>query len=292
MPNVGDFVTCKIIEVRDIGSYAELLEYDNIVGLIGITELSKQRIRSITQVVNVNKIVVAQVISVDKERKYIDLSKKSVSSNDAQKHMQYYEKSKALFQIIKKYAYSIKETQEDRDLLIQHIYSEYIWNWSHNMNHNIDYLKDCVKQSKVVINDDFLSFCQTSLKSKTVCIYGIMTLVCYNKDGIEAVKNILKKITTNYSKDQLYITYLPASQYVFKTNTCEQQDGVEFIRTKMEEALKEMQKIDSGDGKITTFPKVLTNEKDLIAKQEEDCKDKIIFENDVSDENEDEDDKY
>ena len=67
-PEVGDIVMCKVVEVLDLGSYVELLEYDNIRGMIGISDLSRLRIRHIQKLVNVGKILAAEVIRVDPER--------------------------------------------------------------------------------------------------------------------------------------------------------------------------------------------------------------------------------
>ena len=101
-PSIGDIVICKVVQVLDIGSYVELLEYNNIQGMIGVTEYSKQRIRSIAKFMNVDKIIAAEVIRTDE--RYIDLSKKSVESEESKLAFSNYEKNKKVQLVCRKIA--------------------------------------------------------------------------------------------------------------------------------------------------------------------------------------------
>jgi translation initiation factor 2 subunit 1 len=62
--NLTDF-TCKIAEM---GAYVKLLEYDNIDGMILLSELSRRRIRSIQKLIRVGRNEVVVVLRVDKEK--------------------------------------------------------------------------------------------------------------------------------------------------------------------------------------------------------------------------------
>ena len=85
--------------IRDrMGAYVELLEYDNVEGMILLSELTRRRIRSVSKLIKVNRSEVlwsskdsilfspqvgriepVMVLRVDKEKGYIDLSKRLVS---------------------------------------------------------------------------------------------------------------------------------------------------------------------------------------------------------------------
>lgn len=56
---------CKIAEM---GAYVKLLEYDNIDGMILLSELSRRRIRSIQKLIRVGRNEVVVVLRVDKEK--------------------------------------------------------------------------------------------------------------------------------------------------------------------------------------------------------------------------------
>lgn len=51
-----------------MGAYCKLLEYDNIDGMILLSELSRRRIRSIQKLIRVGRNEVVVVLRVDKEK--------------------------------------------------------------------------------------------------------------------------------------------------------------------------------------------------------------------------------
>lgn len=58
----------KCVQIADMGAYVKLLEYDNIDGMILLSELSRRRIRSIQKLIRVGRNEVVVVLRVDKEK--------------------------------------------------------------------------------------------------------------------------------------------------------------------------------------------------------------------------------
>ncbi|KYQ49721.1 Eukaryotic translation initiation factor 2 subunit 1 [Trachymyrmex zeteki] len=77
-PEVEDVVMVNVRSIAEMGAYVHLLEYNNIEGMILLSELSRRRIRSINKLIRVGKTEPVVVIRVDKEKGYIDLSKPKV----------------------------------------------------------------------------------------------------------------------------------------------------------------------------------------------------------------------
>jgi len=57
-----------IFQIAEMGAYVKLLEYDNIDGMILLSELSRRRIRSIQKLIRVGRNEVVVVLRVDKEK--------------------------------------------------------------------------------------------------------------------------------------------------------------------------------------------------------------------------------
>ena len=114
-PEVDDLVMVMVKSIAEMGSYVSLLEYNNVEGMILLSELSRRRIRSINKLIRVGKQEVVVVLRVDKEKGnslcvhvrvlmasahwcagYIDLSKRRVSAEDVGKCEDKYNKSKTV----------------------------------------------------------------------------------------------------------------------------------------------------------------------------------------------------
>ncbi|VVB75451.1 Translation initiation factor 2 subunit alpha [Candidatus Tiddalikarchaeum anstoanum] len=85
LPAKGDIVLCKIKKILPHSAFAQLIEYDNLEGMIHISEVSSKWTRDISDVLSVDKQVVCRIENVDEQKGFIDLSIKRVSAGDAKK---------------------------------------------------------------------------------------------------------------------------------------------------------------------------------------------------------------
>lgn len=100
-PEVDMAVMIQVKSMADSGAYVSLLEYNNIEGMILFSELSRRRIRSISSLIKVGRIEPVMVLRVDKEKGYIDLSKRRVSEEDISACEERYNKSKLVHSIMR-----------------------------------------------------------------------------------------------------------------------------------------------------------------------------------------------
>ena len=56
------------LQIAEMGAYVKLLEYDDIDGMILLSELSRRRIRSIQKLIRVGRNEVVVVLRVDKDK--------------------------------------------------------------------------------------------------------------------------------------------------------------------------------------------------------------------------------
>jgi translation initiation factor 2 subunit 1 len=67
-PEIDDVVMVNVQSIEEMGAYVHLLEYNNIEGMILLSELSRRRIRSINKLIRIGKTEPVVVIRVDKEK--------------------------------------------------------------------------------------------------------------------------------------------------------------------------------------------------------------------------------
>ena len=107
---------------------------DNIDGMILLSELSRRRIRSIQKLIRVGRNEVVVVLRVDKDKGYIDLSKRRVSPEDIIKCEERYNKSKMVHSIMRHVA-------EKTNTPIQELYENIGWPLNKKYGHSIDAFK-------------------------------------------------------------------------------------------------------------------------------------------------------
>ncbi|KAJ7454873.1 eukaryotic translation initiation factor 2 subunit alpha [Mycena latifolia] len=100
-PEVDELVMVQVRQIAEMGAYVKLLEYDGTEGMILLSELSRRRIRSVQKLIRVGRNEVVVVLRVDKEKGYIDLSKRRVSPEDITRCEERYMKSKSVASILR-----------------------------------------------------------------------------------------------------------------------------------------------------------------------------------------------
>lgn len=100
-PDVGDLVVVMPNRFEETAIYAQLLEYNKIEGMILLSDLrntkSKSKVKSSSAFSSKQqKQDVCVILRIDKEKKYIDLSKKGVEASSKAEAEQRYEKGKKL----------------------------------------------------------------------------------------------------------------------------------------------------------------------------------------------------
>ncbi|KZV79921.1 putative translation initiation factor eIF-2 alpha chain [Exidia glandulosa HHB12029] len=165
-PEVDELVMVQVRQIAEMGAYVKLLEYDNIEGMILLSELSRRRIRSIQKLIRVGRNEVVVVLRVDKEKGYIDLSKRRVSPEDIVKCEERYTKSKTVASIMRHVAskvaggpvvdehgddeaHAASGNDEER---LEALYDQFAWPLAKKYGHTYDAFKLALTEPDVVFD--------------------------------------------------------------------------------------------------------------------------------------------
>ncbi|XP_071447784.1 eukaryotic translation initiation factor 2 subunit 1 [Hetaerina americana] len=265
-PEVEDVVMVNVRSIAEMGAYVHLLEYNNIEGMILLSELSRRRIRSINKLIRVGKTEPVVVIRVDREKGYIDLSKRRVSPEDVEKCTERYAKAKAVHSILRHVA-ELLEFESDEQL--EKLYDQTAWLFEKKMKKKAsayDFFKQAVLDPSVLDEcglDDhtkevLLSNIKQKLTSQAVKIRADVEVACYGYEGIDAVKTALRAGLATSTEDMpIRINLIAPPLYVMTTSTPEKQDGLKALShaiEKIEETITSM----GGVFQIQMAPKVVT----------------------------------
>ncbi|KAH6895782.1 translation initiation factor 2, alpha subunit [Thelonectria olida] len=263
-PEIDSFVMVNVKQIAEMGAYVKLLEYDNIDGMILLSELSRRRIRSIQKLIRVGRNEVVVVLRVDKEKGYIDLSKRRVSPEDIVKCEERYNKSKMVHSIMRHVA-------EKTQVAIETIYESIAWPLNKKYGHALDAFKLSITNPEVwddttfpsqAVADEIKLYISKRLTPQPTKVRADIEVTCFGYEGIDAVKSALRTAEAkNTEESQVKVKLVSPPLYVL-TNTCLDKNlGI----SRLEEAIIEIKKsIESAGGSLVVKmePKAVTESDD------------------------------
>lgn len=232
-PEIDDVVMVNVKEIADMGAYVKLLEYDEIEGMILLSELSRRRIRSIQKLIKVGRNEIAVVLRVDKDKGYIDLSKRRVSREDALKCEEKYNKSKSVHSILRHVA-------EKHQVPLEQLYQTYAWPLARKYGHAYDGFKLVITNPEQVfegidtgdktIFDDLVAQISRKLTPDPTEIRANIEVTCFAYDGIDAVKAALKE-GQQAATDKIPITikFVASPLFILQSLSLDKQGAIKVL---------------------------------------------------------------
>ncbi|KAI8965785.1 translation initiation factor 2, alpha subunit [Daldinia sp. FL1419] len=263
-PEIDSFVMVNVKQIADMGAYVKLLEYDNIDGMILLSELSRRRIRSIQKLIRVGRNEVVVVLRVDKEKGYIDLSKRRVSPEDIVKCEERYNKSKMVHSIMRHVA---EKTQTP----IETLYESIAWPLNKKYGHSIDAFKLSITNPDVwsditfpsePVAEELKSYIGKRLTPQPTKVRADIEVTCFEYDGIDAVKAALRTAEARNTEDnQVKVRLVSPPLYVLTSTCLDKNVGI----SRLEEAIVDIRNsITSAGGQLVVkmAPKAVTDSDD------------------------------
>ncbi|CAN3373542.1 hypothetical protein DIURU_001471 [Diutina rugosa] len=263
-PEVDEVVMVNVQEIAEMGAYVKLLEYDNIEGMVLLSELSRRRIRSIQKLIRVGKNEVAVVLRVDKEKGYIDLSKRRVSQEDIVKCDERYNKSKAVHSILRHCA-------EKFGLPLEELYQTIGWPLNRKYGHAYDAFKlsitepsvfDDIKPTSEDVLNELKLYISRRLTPQAIKVRADVEVSCFSYEGIDAIKRALKAaeaVSTETMQVKAKLSAAPL--YVISVQALDKNQGVALLEKAITAVTEEITAA-GGEVKVIMEPKAVTANED------------------------------
>ncbi|KAF2228235.1 translation initiation factor 2, alpha subunit [Elsinoe ampelina] len=263
-PEIDSFVMVNVKQIAEMGAYVKLLEYDNIDGMILLSELSRRRIRSIQKLIRVGRNEVVVVLRVDKEKGYIDLSKRRVSPEDVVKCEERYNKSKMVHSIMRHVA-------EKTSVPIEDLYRTIGWPLNKKYGHSIDAFKLSITNPDVwseiefpsqVVRDELSSYIGKRLTPQPTKVRADVEVTCFGYEGIDAVKTALRAAEArNTSDTSVKVKLVSPPLYVLTCQTLDKSEGIRVLEKAIEDIAANI-KAAGGNCTVKMAPKAVTENDD------------------------------
>lgn len=263
-PEPETLVMVNVKQIAEMGAYVQLLEYGNIEGMILLSELSRRRIRSINKLIRVGKNEVVMVLRVDKEKGYIDLSKRRVSQEEAAQCEERYNKSKMVHSVLR----HVAEAQ-NADLIS--LYERFAWPLYKRFPHVFDAFRVAIVEPDKVfggmdIDEPSKKLLLQQIKRKLtphpIKIRTDIEVQCFTYEGIDAIKAALTAGMKMATVDvPIEIRLIAPPLYVMTTQTLEKELGLELLKeatSKVEALITES----GGSLSVKTVPTICSTRDD------------------------------
>lgn len=275
LPETDDLVMVNVVNIEEMGVYVHLLEYNNIEGMILLTELSRRRIRSINKLIRVGRNEVVVVVRVDRDKGYIDLSKRRVSPEDISKCEEKFIRGKTVSSILRHTAevLGLKSNEEFEEL-----YDKTAW-----------YFDEKYKRpgaaydvfARAVNDENEINDCKVDDETKKILLANIrrrltpqavkcradVEVACYGHQGIDAVKAALKEgLSASTEEMPVKINLIAPPLYVVTATCLDRNEGLAALRNVIEKIKLGIEK-HRGIFKIKMEAKVVTDVDDATLKE-------------------------
>lgn len=262
-PEVDDVVMVSVKNIAEMGAYVALLEYNNIEGMILLSELSRRRIRSISSLIKVGRQEPVMVLRVDKEKGYIDLSKRRVSEEDIAGCEERYNKSKLVHSIMRHVADTMDADLED-------LYTHVAWPLYRKYGHAFEAFKNIVTDPDSVLSgltkevkemegdeevtktvpamteavkDALIKNIRRRMTPQPLKIRADIELKCFQFDGVVHIKDAMRKAEAAGTEEcPVKIKLVAPPLYVITTQTLDKDLGIALLETAIKACAKEIEK--------------------------------------------------
>jgi len=202
-PELEEIVVVQVKRIVDMGAYVNLLEYDNQEGMMLLSELSKRRIRSVAKLLRVGRTEICLVLRVDKDKGYVDLSKRRVEPEDASAKEEQFARAKAVHGIMRHVAQThevpVNELSAKASWPLYAKYTDAFEAYKKHINQELDLWKELdfsqpgqdLSSLADKIKEDIELNLKRRLIQQTVRLRAKVEVSCSEYEGIDAVKEAL-----------------------------------------------------------------------------------------------------
>ena len=272
-PEIDDVVMVQVRSIAEMGAYVALLEYNNTEGMILLSEVSRRRIRSINKLIRVGKQEVCMVLRVDKEKGYIDLSKRRVSPEDVQKCDERFQKSKAVHSIV-------RHVSEVMHVDMEELYRKTAWplyeKFKESGGHAYEAFCAAISDPDSIFNEQNTPGLEPELRAcmldniakrltpTAIKIRADIEVTCFRYDGINAIRSaLLKGVEMGTEELPIKVKLVAPPLYVMLCSALDKTKGIALLNQAievMQAAIKEKK----GDLAVKAQPRAVDERDDKL----------------------------
>lgn len=243
-PEEDELVLCAVTKVEYHSVFVNLDEYGK-GAMIHISEVSPGRIRNIRDFVVEGKKVVCKVLRVNQERGHIDLSLRRVTEAQRREKIDEIKQEQKAEKILEFVAKGL-------NIPFKKMFEEVASNALKKYASLYEFFQN-VASDRSVINDAGLNAktakaleeaIKARIKEASVKVEGKLKLTSYDPNGVEIVKEALKKAEGSGKEGSILVRYLGGGSYSVIVNAKDYKEAEKLLEKASENTLSYIKKND------------------------------------------------
>lgn len=245
VPEAGETVVCKVKQVLNYGAFVELVEYNNSKGFVHVSQVASRWVKNIRNFVKEGQIRAAKVLSIDKEKKQIDLSFTKVSSHAQRARIEEWKQLKRCRKLVEVLAESQKKTFDQAWEAVAKPLLE-----------NNDTLFEAFQEIALAGEEaaggvgkewvkPLLDLVEKNVPVPEKMLKGVLTIKCEKQDGVDVIKEALSKTENK----EVEIFYKGGGKYSIRARAPDFKSAEKVLNEAVEKTKKELKK-NGGEAKF------------------------------------------
>ncbi len=239
-PKFGELVLCTARRIGQFAAWCSLDEYQNLEGMIHISEAAGKWVHDIKKFIKPNKQYVAKVVKVDPQANVLNLSLKRVSKSEERSKWNEFRKEQRADNILKVIAHelgiSVEKAYEEIGFKLQEEFGD-LFTGFEEINKSPSIL------SKLGIQEKWHKAISEVLKKnfieKEFNIKAELQISSYESDGVERIKKLLQTL----EKSGINIAYISAPRYRLEMKTKNPKSDTKKFEQDIQKIASEASKI-------------------------------------------------
>src|SRR3989344_2909469 len=247
LPNTSDFVLCTVKQILHHSVFVSLDEFENLEGLIHISEIATGRIRNIRYYVKPDKTIVCKVLKVNNFNRQVDLSLRRVSINSMKikidEHRQEEKAEKILEYVGKQLKLDLNKMYIDAGLKIIDSFGSLREAFNKIALENDDGLRKLGIQENIVTL--LTKIIKEKIKPPKIKVKLTLELRSQEWNGMEIIKGLLEKFYNEYKTKGLDVNlfYISAPKYQIELTTTNKKNSESLVESLASEIINEGKKL-------------------------------------------------
>jgi len=258
-PETDEIVMVRVDRLTETFAYVQLLEYNNLEGIIQFSELSKTRLKSPLKFLKIGKQDEMQVLRVDEEKGYVDLTMKHLNKADEEECQERFRQSKAVDSILRHISVTHRQP-------LEMLYRNIAWPLARNekYSHPLEALKSSIKEDTSVLDElqldpdikkELLRVITRRFQKDNFKTQAQIEITCFGRDGIKGIIPALQAAKSSTTMEtHVEVSVISPPLYLLEAFSKSQEDGISTLTLAIEAAKFQIEKYEGGSLNIKVQP--------------------------------------